>query len=99
MPSDQAATLDAAVDGALARWGSAPSLLLQILIETQGRLSWLPPRALSRVAAALSLPQAHVKGVASFYSLLSLSPAGRYRLLFADNIIEEMQGSRALMLE
>ena len=96
---EQAATVDAAVEGALARCGSDPSLLLQILIETQDRLSWLPPHALSRVAAALSLPQAHVRGVASFYSLLCLQPAGRYRLLFADNIIEEMQGSRALMLD
>ena len=99
MPPDEAATLDAAVEGALARHGSDPTLLLQILIATQERLSWLPPRALSRIAEALSLPRAQVLGVASFYSLLSLRPAGRYRLLFADNIIEEMQGGRALMLD
>ncbi|ARN83815.1 NADP oxidoreductase [Methylocystis bryophila] len=91
--------MDEAVDAVLARRGSDPTLLLQILIETQERLAWLPPLALSRIAAALGLSHAHVEGVASFYSFLSLRPVGRYRLLFADNIIEEMQRGRTLMLD
>lgn len=45
------------------------------------------------------MPRAEVDGVAGFYSFLHLQPVGRYRVLFADNIIEEMQGSRALMQE
>ena len=97
--TDKPLLVDEAVDAVLARRGTDPTLLLQILIQTQERLSWLPPHALSRIAAALNLPRAHVEGVASFYSFLALRPVGRYRLLFADNIIEEMQGSRALMLD
>ncbi len=96
---DRPAHVDEAVDAVLTRRGVDPTLLLQILIEVQERLSWLPPRALSRIAAGLNLSHAQVEGVASFYSFLSLRPVGRYRLLFADNIIEEMQGSRALMLD
>ena len=89
----------AAAEAALERHRTDPTHLLQILIETQDRLAWLPPPALTRIAAGLALPRAEVDGVAGFYSFLHLQPVGRYRVLFADNIIEEMQGSRALMQE
>jgi len=96
---DRPDVVDGAVDATVERRGRDGALLLQILIEAQERLSWLSPRALSRIAARLDLPRAHVEGVASFYSFLHLRPVGLYRLLFADNIIEEMQGGRDLMLE
>jgi [NiFe] hydrogenase diaphorase moiety large subunit len=89
--------LDQAVDDALARHGADPTRLLQILIATQEPLEWLSPRAITRVAAALGLSRARVEGVVGFYGFLHARPMGRYRVLFADNIIEEMQGAPALM--
>ena len=89
--------LDQAVDDALTRHGADSTRLLQILIATQDRLDWLPPRAVTRLAAALGLSRARVEGVVGFYSFLYARPVGRYRVLFADNIVEEMQGAPALM--
>jgi [NiFe] hydrogenase diaphorase moiety large subunit len=89
--------LDQAVEDALARHGADLSRLLQILIATQDRLDWLPPRAVTRIAAALGLSRARVEGVVGFYSFLYPRPVGRYRVLFADNIVEQMQGAPALM--
>ena len=89
--------LDQAVDEALTRHGGDSTRLLQILIRAQERLDWLPPRAVTRIAAALGLSRARVEGVVGFYSFLYPRPVGRYRVLFADNIVEEMQGAPALM--
>ena len=60
--TDKPLLVDEAVDAVLTRRGTDPTLLLQILIETQERLSWLPPHALSRIAAALNLPRAACRG-------------------------------------
>ncbi|ANQ84580.1 hydrogen dehydrogenase subunit alpha [Azoarcus olearius] len=93
----QPTDVHAGVAAAVQRHGAAPSSLLQVLIAVQDRLGYLAPSALTEVAAALDLPRAHVEGVAGFYSFLHTSPAGRYRILFADNVIERMQGSAELM--
>jgi [NiFe] hydrogenase diaphorase moiety large subunit len=77
--------------------GRAPEQLLQILIRVEESLGWIPPDTLSEIAAALGLSRARVEGVAGFYSFLHLQPAGRYRVLFSDNIIDRMLGSQGLM--
>ena len=74
-----------------------PSQLLQILIETQDVIGYLPAASLTRIATLLGLPRARVEGVAGFYSFLHAEPVGRYRILFSDNIIDHMLGSRRLM--
>ncbi|MGO9770287.1 MAG: NAD(P)H-dependent oxidoreductase subunit E, partial [Roseiarcus sp.] len=38
--------------------------------QGQERLDWLPPRAVTRIAAALGLSRARVEGVVGFYSFL-----------------------------
>jgi [NiFe] hydrogenase diaphorase moiety large subunit len=38
-----------------------------------------------------------VEGSAGFYSFFHTRPMGRYRVLWSDNIIDRMQGSRDLM--
>ncbi|NMG74756.1 complex I 24 kDa subunit family protein, partial [Aromatoleum diolicum] len=74
-----------------------PSQLLQILIETQDAIGYLPAVSLTRIAGLLGLPRARVEGVAGFYSFLHTEPVGRYRILFSDNITDRMLGSRRLM--
>ena len=88
-----------AVADVLKQHNRRPESLLQILIELQQRLNWLPPEVLTETANALSLSRAQVEGVAGFYSFLHTEPVGRYRVLFADNIIEQHQGSRQLMAQ
>ncbi|WP_404977005.1 NAD(P)H-dependent oxidoreductase subunit E [Accumulibacter sp.] len=81
----------------LARHGSDPLRLLQILRDVQDDLGYLPPAALTSIARAVGLPRARVEGVAGFYAFLHLVPAGRYRVLFSDNIIDRMLGSEELL--
>jgi len=87
----------AGIDAIVARHGGAPTALLQILREAQELEGWLPPAILTHVAKRLGLPRARVVGVAGFYSFLHLKRAGRYRVLFSDNITDRMLGNLELL--
>ncbi len=71
--------------------------LLQILIEVQEIYRFIPPEAITFIAKRLSLPRVAVEGAAGFYSFLSLEPAGEYRVLFSDNVTDQMLGNQELM--
>jgi [NiFe] hydrogenase diaphorase moiety large subunit len=74
-----------------------PRRLLQILIEVQEIYRFIPPEAITFIAKRLSLPRVAVEGAAGFYSFLSLEPAGEYRVLFSDNVTDQMLGNQELM--
>lgn len=74
-----------------------PHRLLQILINVQEMYCFIPPEAITSIARHLNLPRVNVEGAAGFYSFLSLEPAGRYRVLFSDNVTDRMRGSQELM--
>jgi NADH:ubiquinone oxidoreductase subunit E len=52
--------------------------LVQILLDIQDNLHWLPPEAMEAVAETLDIPLVHVFGVATFYKSFSLEPRGRH---------------------
>ena len=87
----------AELDRIVERWHGESTALLQILREVQEIDGWLPPATLTYVAHALDLPRARVEGVAGFYSFLHLEPAGRFRVLFSDNITDRMAGNLELL--
>jgi [NiFe] hydrogenase diaphorase moiety large subunit len=72
------------------------SRLVQILRDVMAVRGWISSRCMTELAAALALPYAHVAGVASFYSFFATEPRGRFRVLFSDNITDEMAGSHEL---
>ena len=92
-PEFDDATLDEAVRRAIDAWGREPTQLLQVLREVQESLGFLPPPALARIASALGVPIARVRGVVAFYSFLYAEPRGAYRVLFSDNVTDRMRGS------
>lgn len=83
----------------LLKHGNDAGQLLQILIDVQQAFGYVPPDAVSLIAARLNIPIARIRGVASFYSFLKLAPHGEYRLLFSDNITDRMLGNQDLMEE
>ena len=93
----EAGQLDSRLPPIFERYRYEPRYLVQILREVQDALGHLPAAALSAVARALCLPRARVEGVAGFYSFFHLTPVGRYRVLFSDNITDRMLGSGELI--
>ena len=81
----------------LARHAGKPHQLLQALREIQETFQRISPPAETRLAAALGVPLARVRGVIGFYAFLTEKPWGRYRVLFSDNITDRIQGNLDLL--
>ncbi|OIQ93959.1 NAD-reducing hydrogenase HoxS subunit alpha [mine drainage metagenome] len=90
---------DTDLDALLDRHRHDAAHLVQILIEAQELTGWLPREMLAEIARRLDLSYAEVLGVAGFYRFLHTEPAGRYRVLWSDNITDRMLGSEALMAQ
>ena len=86
------------IEATLARHGHDGTRLMQILREVQDALGWLAPATLTAIATGIGWPRAQVESTASFYSFFHTVPRGRYRVLWSNNIIERLQGSRDLMI-
>ena len=55
-------------------------MLVQVLLDLQGGLGWLPHEALAEVGRQLRVPVARVYRVASFYKAFSFAPKGRHSI-------------------
>jgi [NiFe] hydrogenase diaphorase moiety large subunit len=73
-----------------------PTRLVQLLREVMRAEGYVSPKRITALAETLGVPRAHVEGVAGFYSFFATEPRGRYRVLFSDNITDELAGSAAL---
>ena len=64
----------------LARCGRRREDLIPILQDVQMATGWLSTEAIGHIAAHLSLPEANVFGVATFYTQFRFKPIGRYHV-------------------
>jgi NADH:ubiquinone oxidoreductase subunit E len=87
----------AVVDRVVTRYRSDPTCMLQILREVQEACDWVSPEAIDCLQERLGVPRTKIEGVAGFYSFIYTEPRGHYRILFSDNITDQMQGNRALI--
>ncbi len=72
--------LIARVDQIIDKHGSEPSSLIQVLLEIQSELRWLPRQALRRVGDRLRVPDSRIRHIATFYKAFSLVPKGRHEV-------------------
>jgi len=89
----------AALAGAYDRHGRQRRELLQLLIELQQALGYIPPLLIDELALDLAISRSEIVGVVDFYSFLHQRPRGSYDILFSDNIIDQMQHSRSRAAE
>ncbi|MFO0729245.1 MAG: NAD(P)H-dependent oxidoreductase subunit E [Myxococcota bacterium] len=84
------------LEALLERHQRDPSRLVQILHEVMAAEGFISPARITALAAGLNLPRGQVEGVVGFYAFFSSEPRGRFRVLFSDNITDEMAGSHPL---
>jgi [NiFe] hydrogenase diaphorase moiety large subunit len=86
----------------VARHHGDASRLVQILRDVMAVEGHVSPPVITDLARALGLPRGQVEGVVGFYSFFASEPRGRFRVLFSDNVTDELGGShelRARMLD
>ena len=66
--------IDEIIDGYVDEEG----VLIQILLDIQRELNWVPKEAIMEVSRRLQIPISQIYRVASFYTAMSLTPMGRH---------------------
>ncbi|MDD3593336.1 MAG: NAD(P)H-dependent oxidoreductase subunit E [Candidatus Gastranaerophilales bacterium] len=89
-----AATVDFdLIDKILSECGTKKSNLIAVLQKIQEAYKYLPEDAMTYVAGKIGLSPASVYGVATFYSLFSLDPKGKYEVKICDGTACHVRGS------
>ncbi|HAZ64476.1 MAG TPA: NADH-quinone oxidoreductase subunit NuoE [Armatimonadetes bacterium] len=89
--------LFAALDDYIDTHDAAPDSLIEVLHRAQEMFGYLRQDVLVHVAKRLSLPEARVYGVATFYHLFSLKPRGKYEILVCMGTACYVRGAEALV--
>ena len=79
------------------KYPSRRSALLPALYVAQREFGWLSHEAMLSVSSALNLPEALVRGTASFYSMFRHKPVGRHIIQLCTNISCMILGSDKLV--
>jgi len=66
------------VDDIIQEHGYSKSALIQILLEAQSRLHWLPRHVLKWISERLNVPLGDIYTIANFYEAFSLEPQGAH---------------------
>jgi NADH-quinone oxidoreductase subunit E len=66
------------IDRIIDKYECETGVLIQLLLEIQRELNWIPPEAIMRINKRLKVPVSEIYRVASFYTALSLKPRGRH---------------------
>ena len=79
------------------RYPNTQAACLPVLHLAQDEFGFLSKEAMDLVAHRLSLPAAHVYGVATFYTMFQLKPKGKYLLQVCTTTPCWLRGSEAVM--
>src|SRR4030067_266931 len=79
------------------RYPDSRSALLPALYVAQREFGWLSHEAMSYVARTLNLPEAMVRGAASFYSMFKHKEAGRHLIQLCTNVSCMILGAERLV--
>ncbi len=68
-------------------------MLIQILLDVQSGLGWLPKEVLTEVGKQLGVPLTRVYQVATYYKVFSLAPRGRHLVRVCMGTACQVRGS------
>ncbi|MBL7208547.1 MAG: NAD(P)H-dependent oxidoreductase subunit E [Dehalococcoidia bacterium] len=85
------------VDAVIDKYQGDKSSLIQILLDVEAQLHWLPKSALRWVSERLGVPLAQVYNIATFYKAFNLLPQGRHVALVCLGTTCHVQGGPRLL--
>src|SRR6185369_9682962 len=89
--------LKPALDPIVARYPVRAGAMMPVLWAVQKARGWLSPRSVKEVAAYLEVPQAHVEGVISFYTMFKGHPVGRNVVMVCKTLSCRLRGAQEVI--
>ena len=74
-----------------------PESLIPLLQKIQETLGYLPPEAMEKVAAHLSIPESEVYGVATFYNQFRFHPPGKHPVKVCEGTACHVKGAGVIL--
>lgn len=66
------------IDRIIDRYINEEGVLIQLLLDIQDELNWIPKEVIMEISRRLQIPISQIYRVASFYTAMSLTPMGRH---------------------
>lgn len=85
------------VDKVIEAYRGKDGALIPVLHEVQQIAGYLPRCVLRRIARGLAVPESEVYGVVTFYSLFTMTPAGRHKIGVCMGTACYVKGAAALL--
>jgi NADH-quinone oxidoreductase E subunit len=86
MPLAFSAQASQKIKDTVARYPDAQAACIPVLHIAQDEFGYLPDEALQLVAQTLGLPESHVFGVVTFYTMFHRRPVGKQTLMVCTNV-------------
>ncbi len=81
------------------RYPQPMATLLPVLWRLQEKRGWIDDEAMEEAAALCQVPQSHVRGVVSFYTMFFEKPMGRFHVQVCTNVSCMLCGGEKLLAE
>lgn len=85
------------IDRIIDKYAGEEGVLIQLLLDVQQELNWIPREAAQRISERLNIPQSQVYRVASFYKAMSLTPRGKHMVSVCMGTACHVRGSPRLL--
>src|SRR3989304_9349477 len=85
------------IDQIIDKYACDTGILIQLLLDIQRELNWIPPEAIMRMNKRLKIPVSEIYRVASFYTALSLKPRGKHLVRVCSGTACYVRGGRRIL--
>jgi NADH-quinone oxidoreductase subunit E len=85
------------IDEIIDKYNGDSGSLIQVLIEIQNKLRWLPKEALEKVSKKLNVPLSRIQHIVTFYKAFSLVPKGRHEVHVCTGTACHVRGAPRLL--
>lgn len=85
------------IDQIIDKYEGEEGILIQLLLDIQQELNWIPKEAAERISQRLNIPQSQIYRIASFYTAMSLKPRGRHLVSVCMGTACHIRGSPRLL--
>lgn len=93
MTTEEISRIDQIID----KYEGEEGILIQLLLDIQQELNWIPKEVAERISQRLDIPQSQIYRVASFYTAMSLTPRGRHLVSVCMGTACHVRGSPRLL--